>query len=78
MLLTRLMMKNDDRRQEFPEACDVILLPDGDDELVQHNLGLYRSARGDRPTVLVQIGIHGSVVDVQPLDARPRRAYALA
>lgn len=78
MLLTRLMMRNDDLRQEFPQTCDVILLPDGDDELVRHNLGLYQAARSDRPTVLVHIGIRGSIVDVQPLDARPRRAYALA
>lgn len=78
MLLTRLLMKNDDLRREFPKECDVILLPEGDDELFQHNLKLYRSMRSEGPVVLVDIAVHDSVVDIRPLDARPRREYAIA
>lgn len=78
MLFTRLLMKNEDLRSEFPSASDFILLPEGDDELFQHNLMLYRSTRSERAVTLVAIAVRDSVVDVQALDAKPRRAYPIA
>jgi len=78
MLFTRLLMKNEELRREVPSESEVVLLPEGDDELFQHNLTLYRSTRSERPVVLVAIAVRDTVVDVQALDARPRRAYPLA
>jgi len=77
MLLTRLLMNNEDLRREFPKECTVMLLPEGDDELVHHNLKLYRLAKSERPVILVNIGVHDAVVDIQSLNAGPRREYAL-
>ncbi|MFW6031735.1 MAG: DUF5647 family protein [Myxococcota bacterium] len=77
MLFTRVLMKNEELRREFPTGTDVILLPEGDDELFHHNLKLYRSRRSDEPAVLVNIAIHDAIVEIQPLDAKPRRAYAI-
>jgi len=39
---------------------------------------LYRSTRSEQPVILVAIAVRDSVVDVQALDAKPRRAYAIA
>ena len=78
MLFTRLLMKNEELRREVPSESEVILLPEGDDELFHHNLTLYRSTRSERPVVLVAIAVRDTVVDVQALDSRPRRAYPLA
>ncbi|MDZ7801898.1 MAG: DUF5647 family protein [Trueperaceae bacterium] len=77
MLFTRLLMKNEELRREFPNGTDVILLPEGDDELFRHNLSLYRSRRTEQPVVLVNIAVHDSIVDIQPLNAKPRREYAI-
>ena len=78
MLFTRLLMKNEELRREVPSDSEIILLPEGDDELFQHNLNLYRSRKSERPVVLVAVAVRDSFVDVQALDAGPRRAYALA
>lgn len=78
MLFTRLLMKNEELRREFPQNTNVILLPEGDDELFRHNMQLYRTKRSKEPVVLVNIGIHDSKVGIEPLDAKPRKEYALA
>lgn len=78
MLFTRLLMNNEDLRREFQGASELILLPEGDDELFQHDLMLYRSTRSERPVTHVAIAVRDSVVDVQALDAKRRRAYAIA
>ena len=76
MLFTRLLMKHEELRREVPNASDVILLPEGDDELFQHDLRLVRSTRSGRRVVFVAIAVRDSVVDGQTSDAKPRRAYA--
>jgi hypothetical protein len=78
MLFTRLLMKDKELRREVPSKAEIIVLPEGDDELFQQNLKLYRSRKSERTVVFVAVAVRESVVDVQALDPKPRRVYGLA
>ncbi|MEX2502832.1 MAG: hypothetical protein WD336_10695, partial [Trueperaceae bacterium] len=75
---TRAMIRDADLMETFPSGTEFLMLPDGDDELVEHNLALYRKRRVRDDVVLVRVGWSADKLRVRALRPSPERIVAVA
>ncbi|MEX2502830.1 MAG: DUF5647 family protein [Trueperaceae bacterium] len=78
MWFTRMLIKHEDLRRDLPSEATIVLLPDDDEELQEHNLRLFRRRIPEGPVVFVNVGRNAERAVVHRLSAEPGTAYALA
>ncbi len=78
MEFTRALMRDVDLMDTFPSGTEFLMLPDDDDELVEHNLRMYRERRVGDDAVLVRVGLSADRLRVRALRPSPERFVDVA